>query len=126
MMLVDKDEIMVCANWNDFLIHLDSIKDRGHFISIMKRPFPLFHSLLLEEHPMGVGVIMLHEHDLLVIGKVIHSTFPNDYSPLALPFRSDMADIVVSMSNNLIDLYKEIEKKCPLSLWKERLHNLWY
>lgn len=53
---------------------------------------------------------MLHEHDLLVIGKVIHSTFPYDYSPLALPFRSDIADIVVSMSNNLIDLYKEIEK----------------
>ena len=121
-----KDEIVIYANWDNFLRHLDSIKDMRHFISMMKRPCPQFHSLLLEEHPSDIYVMQLSDYDMKVIGKSIRTDFPADYAPMALPFRNDIVKAVVQLSNDLISLYQEIENNCPLPLWKERLQDLWY
>lgn len=125
LIFVGKGDIIICANWNDFLRHLDSIKDMEHFTSIMKRPCPLFYSLLREEHPEGFEVINLPERDLLVIGKVIRPALNEDYSSLALPFRNDITEVITKLSNNLIHLYTEIQQNCPLALWKQRLNDLW-
>ena len=119
------DSVIIYANWDGFLCHLDSVKDMNHFASIMKRPCPKFYNLLTNENPSDINVMRLPEYDIHVIGKELHISLADDYAPMALPFRKDVMDAVTKLSNTLLDLYLEISKACPLSLWKERLSALW-
>lgn len=123
---VGKGNAIIFANWEDFLCHLDSIKDMEHFASIMKRPCPLFYNLLTNEMSESLCVMKLPEYGIHVIGKELHHVdFTDDYDPMAIPFRKDIIQAVMDLSNVLLDLYKEIAKSCPLSLWKDRLSALW-
>lgn len=125
LMLGGENSVTLYADWGDYFLHLSSIKDQEHFFGIMKRPCPTFVQIWQSEHPDDIFIMSANAGQTMGLGMDIENVDYRNLAPTSLPFHP-LVEIGLRKfldANN--DLYLELNSRCPLKLWKDRLVAVW-
>ena len=125
LMLGGENSVTLYADWGDYFLHLSSIKDQEHFFGIMKRPCPTFVQIWQSEHPDDIFIMSANAGQTMGLGMDIENVDYRNLAPTSLPFHPLVELGLDKFIDAVNKLYVELNSRCPLKLWKDRLVAVW-
>lgn len=118
----DRNSLMVFCNWESYFQHLENIKDMGHFLAMLKKPCPLFVSILTGKEPHRVTQVRMD--GVSGLGIELGRLDMKGRSPYEIVFLPEVLNACDTILDVALALYNEMQN-CPLAAWKERLKEVW-